>query len=48
MPSSVVRESARQSIPSIPEILHAVQFVRKMRGGSQPALIRCNEYWDVS
>ena len=43
MPSSAVRESARQGIPSIPEILHAVQFVRKMRGGSQPALIRCND-----
>src|SRR5260370_33590358 len=43
MPSSAVRESARQSIPSIPDVLHAVQFVRKMRGGSQPALIRCND-----
>jgi len=43
MPSSVVRKSARQSIPSIPDVLHAVQFVRKMRGGSQPALIRCND-----
>ena len=36
-------ESAHQSIPSITEVVHAVQFVRKMRGGSQPALIRCND-----
>jgi hypothetical protein len=43
MSSSVVRESARQNIPSIADAVHAVQFVRKMRGGSQPALIRCND-----
>jgi hypothetical protein len=43
MPSSVVRESPSQNIPSIPEVVHAVQFIRKMRGGSQPALIRCND-----
>jgi hypothetical protein len=43
MPSSVVRESARQNIPSITDVVHAVQFVRKMRGGSQPALIRCSD-----
>jgi len=29
MSSSVVRESARQNIPSITEVVHAVQFVRK-------------------
>jgi hypothetical protein len=43
MSSSVVRESARQNIPSITGVVHAVQFVRRMRGGSQPALIRCND-----
>src|SRR6266478_6901178 len=42
MPSSVC-ESARQNISSIPDVVHAVQFIRKMRGGSQPALIRCND-----
>ena len=43
MSSLVVRESARQNIPIITDVVHAVQFVRKMRGGSQPALIRCND-----
>src|ERR1700757_1602342 len=43
MPSSVVRESAPQSIPPFTNVVHAVQFIRKMRGGSQPALIRCND-----
>jgi len=43
MSPSVLRESARQSTPSITDVVHAVQFVRKMRGGSQPALIRCND-----
>jgi hypothetical protein len=43
MSSSVVRESVRHNIPSITDVIHAVQFVRKMRGGSQPALIRCND-----
>jgi hypothetical protein len=43
MRSSVVREFARQNIPSSTDVVHAVQFVRKMRGGSQPALIRCND-----
>jgi hypothetical protein len=41
--SSSVRVSARQNIPSITDVVHAVQFVRKMRGGSQPALIRCTD-----
>jgi hypothetical protein len=41
--SSSARESAHQSIPSIIDVVHAVQFVRKMRGGSQPSLIRCND-----
>ena len=43
MPSSVVRESAHQSILPFTNVVHAVQFIRKMRGGSQPALIRCND-----
>jgi sulfur relay (sulfurtransferase) DsrC/TusE family protein len=43
MSSSVISESARQNIPSITDVIHAVQFVRKMRGGSQPALIRCDD-----
>ena len=43
MSSSVARESARQNIPSTTDVIHAVQFVRKMRGGSQPVLIRCND-----
>src|SRR6266436_1977329 len=42
MPSSVC-ESARKNISSIPDVVHAVQFIRKMRGGSQPALVRCND-----
>src|SRR6267154_6508568 len=42
MPFSA-NESAHQSIPSITEVVHAVQFIRKMRGGSQPALIRCDD-----
>jgi hypothetical protein len=43
MSSFVVRESVRHNFPSITDVVHAVQFVRKMRGGSQPALIRCND-----
>jgi hypothetical protein len=43
MSSSVVRESARQKISSVTDVVHAVQFIQKMRGGSQPALIRCND-----
>jgi hypothetical protein len=34
---------SRQSTSPVTNVVHAVQFVRKMRGGSQPALIRCND-----
>ena len=43
MPSSAVCKSAHQSISPITNVVHAVQFIRKMRGGSQPALIRCSD-----
>src|SRR6201986_3410595 len=43
MSPSVVRESELQNIQSVTHVVHAVQFIQKMRGGSQPALIRCND-----
>jgi hypothetical protein len=43
MSSPVVGSSSYQDISSIVNVVHAVQFIRKMRGGSQPALIRCND-----
>jgi hypothetical protein len=43
MSSPVLRESVCESIPPINDVVHAVEFVRKMRGGSQPALIRGND-----
>jgi hypothetical protein len=43
MPLSVVCVSPRQNVPPITDVVHAVEFIRKMRGGSQPALVRCND-----
>jgi HipA-like protein len=43
MLSSVVCASPRLNISPIANVVHAVQFIRKMHGGSQPALIRCND-----
>ena len=43
MPLSVVCVSPRQNVPPITNVVHAVEFIRKMRGGSQPALVRCND-----
>jgi hypothetical protein len=34
---------SRQATSPVSSVVHAVQFIRKMRGGSQPALIRCND-----
>jgi hypothetical protein len=42
MSSSAVRESAHSSNSPVTNVVHASQFIRKMRGGSQPALIRCS------
>jgi HipA-like protein len=36
-------ELSRQSTTPVTNVVHAVQFIRKMRGGSQPALIRCDD-----
>jgi len=41
MPSSVARFSLPPGSPGL--VVHAVQFIRKMGGGSQPALIRCSD-----
>jgi hypothetical protein len=43
MSSSVVSASPSQNISPFTNVVHAVQFIRKMRGGSQPALIRCSD-----
>lgn len=43
MSSPVVGPSSYQDVSSIVNAVHAVHFIRKMRGGSQPALIRCND-----
>ncbi len=43
MSSFAVRASSRQNFSPIVTVIHAVEFIRKMRGGSQPALIRCSD-----
>jgi hypothetical protein len=43
MPLSVACLSPHQNVPYFPNVVHAVEFIRKMRGGSQPALIRCDD-----
>jgi hypothetical protein len=43
MLSSGLCDLSRQSISPVTNVVQAVQFIRKMRGGSQPALIRCND-----
>jgi hypothetical protein len=43
MSSPGICELSRQSTSPITNVVHAVQLIRKMRGGSQPALIRCND-----
>src|SRR5882757_8922873 len=40
---TVISQTACQRIPSLTNVVHAIQFIRKMRGGSQPALIRCDD-----
>jgi hypothetical protein len=43
MSSPGLCELSRQSTSPITNVVHAVEFIRKMRGGSEPALIRCND-----
>ncbi len=43
MSSPVAGPSLYQDISSIVNVVHAVQFFRKMPGGSQPGLIRCSD-----
>jgi hypothetical protein len=43
MSSSGLCDLSRQSNSAVKDVVQAVQFIRKMRGGSQPALIRCND-----
>jgi hypothetical protein len=43
MSSPGICELSRQSTSPTTNVVHAVQFIRKMRGGSEPALIRCND-----
>jgi hypothetical protein len=43
MSSLAVCAPLRPNFLPIVNVIHAVQFIRKMRGGSQPALIRCSD-----
>jgi hypothetical protein len=43
MSSSIVYASSRRGIPHIANTIHAIRFIRRMRGGSQASLIRCND-----
>lgn len=43
MPTPCLCDSSRQSTLPSTDVVHAVQFIRKMRGGSQPVLIRCSD-----